>query len=76
MPWWTYEKKKHYRRTYWKHLKLNFSHIKVWLLKQETQEDIDFEEEINPTWKKVLSNILTKVRKFLTFSSKYETIIK
>jgi hypothetical protein len=60
MPWWIYENKKHYRRTYWKHLKLNFSQIKVWLLKQETQEDIDFEEEINPTWKKVLSNILTK----------------
>ena len=58
MPWWTYENKKHYRRTYWKHLKLNFGQIKVWLLKQETQEDIDFEEEVNPNWKKVLANML------------------
>ena len=58
MPWWIYEKKKHYDTHYLKHIKLNLSQIKVWLLKQETQEDIDFERETNTNWKKVLSNII------------------
>ena len=58
MPWLIYENIKHYRRTYWKHIKLNFGQIKIWLLKQETQEDIDFEKEINPTWKKVFTNMI------------------
>ena len=58
LPWWIYEKKKHYRRTYWKHIKLNFGDARAWLLRRETQEDIDFEEEINPTWKKVISNLI------------------
>ena len=57
MPWWIYEKKKHYTGTYWRHIKLNFGQIKIWLLKQETQEDIDFEKQTNPTWKKVISNM-------------------
>ena len=43
VPWWIYEKKKHYRRTYWRHIKLNFGDAKTWLLRRETQEDIDFE---------------------------------
>ena len=73
VPWWIYEKKKHYRRTYWKHLKLNFGQIKTWLLKQETQEDIDFEKEVNPTWKKVISNMIkwksyTKIGSSIMFS--------
>jgi len=58
MPWWIYEKKKHYRKTYWKHIKLNFAQIKTWLLREETQEDMDFEKEVNPTWKKVISNLI------------------
>ena len=58
MPWWIYEKKKHYRRTYWKHIKLNFGQIRLWILKQETQEDIDFEREINPNWKQVFKNMI------------------
>jgi hypothetical protein len=58
MPWQIYEKKKHYRRSYWKHIKLNFEQIKIWLLKQETQEDAEFEREINPTWKQVIKNMI------------------
>lgn len=58
MPWWIYEKKKHYATNYLKHMKLNLSQIKVWLLKQETQEDLDFEIETNTNWKKVLSNTI------------------
>lgn len=58
MPWWIYEKKKHYDTHYLKHIKLNLSQIKVWLLKQETQEDLDFEKETNTNWKKVLSNTI------------------
>ena len=38
-------------------MKLNFAQIKTWLLREETQEDIDFEKEVNPTWKKVISNL-------------------
>ena len=60
VPWWVYEKEKHYERTCWKHIKLNFGQIKAWLLKQETQEDIDFENEVNPSWKKVFSNMVRK----------------
>ena len=37
---------------------LNFAQIKTWLLREETQEDIDFEKEVNPTWKKVTLNML------------------
>jgi len=58
MPWWIYENKKHYRRTYWKHIKLNLSQIKVWLLRKETQEDIEFEKQINSSWGKVVSNMI------------------
>ena len=58
VPWWIYEKKKHYGTNYLKHMKLNLTQIKVWLLKQETQEDIEFEKEVNPTWEKVYSNML------------------
>jgi hypothetical protein len=58
MPWRIYEKEKHYRRTYWKHIKLNFGQIKVWLLREETAEDIEFEKEINPNWKQVVANMI------------------
>ena len=58
MPWWIYEKKKHYDTNYLKHMKLNLSQIKVWLLKQETQEDLDFERETNTNWKKVFLNTI------------------
>jgi hypothetical protein len=60
LPWWIYENKKHYRRTYCKHIKLNFEQIKIWLLKNETQEDVDFEREVNSSWKKVFSNMIRK----------------
>ena len=58
VPWWVYEKKKHYKSTYFKHIKLNFEQLKVWLLKQATEEDIEFEQQINPSWKRIFSNMI------------------
>ena len=60
LPWWIYEKNKHYDSTYFRHIKLNFEQIKVLLLKQETNEDLDFEKEVNSSWKKVFSNMIRK----------------
>lgn len=58
IPWWMYEKKKHYRRSYLLHLKLNLETALGWLLFREKPSWIEFEKEINPTWKKVISNII------------------
>ena len=57
-PWWIYEKKKHYERTYWKHLKLNWEQAMIWLTGKETEDDIEFEKEINPDWMTVLGNMV------------------
>lgn len=58
VPWWVYEKEKHYERTYWKHLKLNWKQAMIWLTGKETEDDIEFEKEINPDWMTVLRNII------------------
>ena len=57
-PWWIYEKKKHYRRGYWLHLKLNLETAVLWMLFKEEPSWIEFEKEINPTWKQVIKNII------------------
>jgi hypothetical protein len=58
VPWWVYEKKKHYERSYWKHLKLNLETAVGWILFKEKSSWIDFEKEINPSWKQVFSNMI------------------
>ena len=58
MPWWVYEKKKHYTRSYWRHLKLNLETAVLWLLFKEKSSWVDFEKEVNPTWKKVILNMV------------------
>jgi hypothetical protein len=40
----------HYRRGYFKHLKLNVEQVFVWLLFDETEADLDFESEVNASW--------------------------
>jgi len=57
VPWWIYQKKCHYGRGYWNHLKLNFQQIKIWITDKYTKEDIDFEKEVNPSWSNVMRNM-------------------
>lgn len=47
LPWWTYEKEKHYNCGYWQHLWINLTYACRWLLCKETDSDIQFEKEIN-----------------------------
>ena len=58
MPYRVYEKKKHYRRGYWKHLKLNWGTVWMWLThKKVTRSFVDFEKETNTSWKRVFINM-------------------
>lgn len=47
LPWWVYEKEKHYDSSYWQHLWINLTYAWRWLLWKETCSDIQFEKEIN-----------------------------
>ena len=63
MPWRIYEKKKHYRRGYWKHLKLNWGTVWMWLThKKVTRSFVDFEKETNTSWKRVFINMFGGLR--------------
>lgn len=58
MPWRLYEKKKHYRRGYWKHLKLNWGTVYMWLTRRKVGESyVDFENQINSSWPRVFKNM-------------------
>jgi hypothetical protein len=58
MPWRLYEKKKHYRRGYWRHLKLNWGTVWMWLTKRKVGKSyVEFENQINPSWKQVFKNM-------------------
>jgi hypothetical protein len=63
MPWRLYEKKKHYRRGYWKHLKLNWATVWMWLVKRNVGKNfVEFENQINPSWKHVFKNMFGGLR--------------
>jgi len=63
MPWRLYEKKKHYRRGYWKHLKLNWGTVWMWTAKRNIGKSyVDFENQINPSWVQVLKNMFGGLR--------------
>ena len=63
MPYRVYEKKKHYRRGYWKHLKLNWGTVWMWLThKKVTQSYVDFEKQTNTSWKRVFINMFGGLR--------------
>lgn len=47
LPYWIYEKQKHYQCSYWQHLLINIRYAFVWLTFQEDQSDVDFERTIN-----------------------------
>jgi len=64
MPWRLYETKKHYRRSYFLHLKLNWRMPWVWLtsLKVDTEE-IEFEQEVNPSWLYLFNSMCAGLRR-------------
>lgn len=47
LPWWMYEKEKHYRCSYLYHLWINLSMIIRWITFTETDNDIEFEKTVN-----------------------------
>ena len=58
MPWRLYEKKKHYRRGYWKHLKMNWGTVWMWLVKRKIGKSfVEFENQINSSWVQVFKNM-------------------
>jgi hypothetical protein len=63
MPWGLYEKKKHYRRSYLLHLKLNWGMVLVWLTSRKVDTDeIEFEQEVNPSWQCVFNSMCEGLR--------------
>lgn len=47
LPYWMYEKKKHYNCSYLSHLWINIKYAWRWITFREYQSDIDFEKHIN-----------------------------
>lgn len=61
--WRLYEKKKHYRRGYWKHLQLNWGSAWTWLTSWQVDvEELEFEQEINPNWETTFKNMFGGLR--------------
>ena len=57
VPWWVYEKYRHYQSSYLRHLRLNLETAWLWLTFRESPTWVDFEKEVNPDWITVLSNM-------------------
>jgi hypothetical protein len=47
LPWWAYEKQRHYNCSYWQHLQINAGYAWRWLTFQEDEEDRAFERDTN-----------------------------
>jgi hypothetical protein len=47
LPWWCYEKQRHYDCSYWQHLAINAAYAWRWLIFQEDESDREFERTIN-----------------------------
>jgi len=47
LPWWAYEKARHYECSYWQHLLINAEYAWVWLTFREDASDRAFEAETN-----------------------------
>ena len=64
MPWRLYETKKHYRRSYLLHLKLNWGSAYMWLTNYRVdKEDVDFERGVNPSWSYVFNSMCAGLRR-------------
>lgn len=47
LPYWCYEKTRHYQCSYWQHLMINLKYAWRWLSFTETAKDIEFEKRTN-----------------------------
>lgn len=47
LPWWMYEKKRHYDCSYVYHLVINIQHAWRWATFHEDESDKEFESEVN-----------------------------
>lgn len=47
LPYWCYEKTKHYSCSYWYHLYINMKYALRWITFTEDNSDITFEQEVN-----------------------------
>lgn len=47
MPWWVYEKNRHYQCSYLQHLCINIQYAWRWITYREDESDRDFEAEVN-----------------------------
>lgn len=64
LPWRLYETKKHYRRSYSLHLKLNWGSAYAWLTNYEVvKEEIEFEQEVNSSWSYVFDSMYAGLRR-------------
>jgi hypothetical protein len=50
LPWWAYERHRHYDCSWWYHLRINACLAWRWLSFQEDDEDRAFETKFNPTY--------------------------
>jgi hypothetical protein len=63
MPWRLYETNKHYCTSYFLHLKLNWSSAYTWLTNYKVdKEELEFEQEVNPSWSTVFNNMFSGLR--------------
>ncbi len=64
MPWRLYETKKHYRRSYLLHLKLNWGSALMWLTNYEVdKEELEFEQKVNPSWSDAFNSMCAGLRR-------------
>ena len=47
LPYWCYEKEKHYKCSYWRHLLINLRYAFRWAAFIEFESDTEFEKQIN-----------------------------
>lgn len=47
LPWWMYERVKHYECSYWQHLRINLRYALRWALFKEDKSDVEFEIKTN-----------------------------
>ena len=47
LPYWCYEKKRHYNCSYWHHLVINVRYAWRWITFKEKEKDIEFEIKTN-----------------------------
>lgn len=47
MPWWVYERHRHYTCSWWAHLVINAKYAWRWITFREDEEDRTFERETN-----------------------------